>query len=84
MRRQIIIANLTGSFAVFSLASGLFDHVLMFILFGLLPGRSEPLPASTMLVLWTFLFSGICASWLSPCVNRLYDSLKPDRQDRTA
>ena len=84
MRQNLIIVSLAGSFGIFTLTSELLHHALMFVLFGLLPGHTEPLPASTMLVLWTLLFSGISASWLSPRLSRLYASFRSDRQDQTA
>lgn len=53
MRQGVIIANLTGSFIVFALTIDLFDTLFMFVLFGIVPGRTEPLSANQMLFIYS-------------------------------
>ena len=84
MRRSLIIASLTGSFGIFTLTSGLFEHLFMFVLFGILPGSSESLSASTMLVLWSLLLIGACSVPAVHASRRLEEVLQLNRQDQTA
>lgn len=57
MRRILIVGNMIGSLIVFGLASDLFHHLIMFVLFGMLPWSEQPVPASTMLALWMTLLA---------------------------
>ena len=53
MRQLIIASSLIGSFLIFSMVVNLFDTLVMFLLFGILPGRSEPVSANNMLAIYT-------------------------------
>jgi hypothetical protein len=75
MRRLVIIASLVGSLTVFALSIDLFDALFMFIFFGVIPGRVEPLPAFEMLMVYsiaglivvTFALRG----WIAQLVHSL-------------
>lgn len=54
MRQLIIAFSLIGSFVVYAAVVDLFDTLVMFLLFGILPGRSEPISANHMLSIYTF------------------------------
>ena len=54
MRESVIITSLIGSFVIFSLSVDLFSTLFMFVLFGILPGQSQPLSASSMLSVYSF------------------------------
>lgn len=60
MRQIIITTSLIGSLAIFALTIDLFEHVVMFALFGFIPGRSEPLSANQMLAIYSF--ATLCAT----------------------
>ena len=49
MRQAIIIISLIGSFTVFATTVHLLENSIMFLLFGIMPGRSDAVPASIML-----------------------------------
>ncbi len=49
MRQAITIFSLFGSFVIFALTVNLFETVVMLLLFGVLPDRSEPISANVML-----------------------------------
>ncbi len=70
MRRILIIGNLIGSFIVFGLASGLFHHLFMFVLFGIVPWSEEPIPASTMLILWVGLIALVGRTWMLQTIRQ--------------
>lgn len=53
MRQAIIFLSLLGSFTVFALTVQLFDILVMFLLFGILPGQATPLSANQMLVIYS-------------------------------
>ncbi len=52
MRQLLTFLNLFGSFIVLALTIDLFDTMFMFLLFGVLPNRSEPLSANQMLMIY--------------------------------
>jgi hypothetical protein len=52
MRQLTIVLSLIGSFVVYALVVNLFDALFMFLLFGVLPGRSEQLSANQMLTIY--------------------------------
>lgn len=52
MKNTLTIINLFGSFIIFALVTDLFDHAFMFLLFGFIPGREEPLTANQMLIIY--------------------------------
>jgi hypothetical protein len=53
MRESLIISSIVGSFIIFCLSIDFFDALIMFVLFGVLPGQVSPLSASSMLVIYT-------------------------------
>lgn len=53
MRESLIITSLIGSFIVFCMSIDLFNAVVMFVLFGILPGQTNPLPAASMLAIYS-------------------------------
>ncbi|MES2876334.1 MAG: hypothetical protein V4678_02565 [Patescibacteria group bacterium] len=59
MRQLFIVFSLIGSFIVFSLTINLFDTMFMFLLFGILPGRAEPLSANHMLTIYSVATTGV-------------------------
>lgn len=84
MRRSLIIASLAGSFGILTLTSGVFEHLFMFVLFGMLPGSNEPLSASAMLALWGLVLTGVCSLSAVNISRRFEGVLGLSRQDRTA
>ena len=52
MRQAITVISLLGSFMVFALTIDLFDSLFMFVLFGVVPGRAEPIAANQMLSIY--------------------------------
>lgn len=52
MRQVIIVLSLTGSFMVLATVINLFDTLIMFLLFGILPDRTTPLSANQMLMIY--------------------------------
>jgi hypothetical protein len=52
MRQAVICMSLIGSFIVFALTIDLLNSIFMFLLFGILPGREEPLSANHMLAIY--------------------------------
>ena len=53
MRQAVIIISLIGSFTVFSTTVHLFENSILFLLFGVVPGRNEAIPASVMLTVYS-------------------------------
>jgi hypothetical protein len=51
MRQATIVLSLAGSFMLYALTVNLFDTIFMFVLFGILPSRTEPLSADQMLAI---------------------------------
>lgn len=54
MRQVVTTLSLVGSFVIFALTIDLFGQVVMFALFGFVPGRSEPLSADQMIGIYAF------------------------------
>lgn len=52
MRRLLIKASLAGSLIVFALSIDLFDAIFMFVFFGVVPLKAEPIPAVQMLLVY--------------------------------
>ena len=52
MRQVIIGLSLLVSFVIFALTVQLFDVLVMFLLFGILPGQARPLSANQMLAIY--------------------------------
>lgn len=52
MRQLTVAVSLTGSFIIYALVVNLFDALFMFLLFGVLPGRTEQLSANHMLTIY--------------------------------
>lgn len=52
MRQILICLNLTGCFVVYALSIDLFENAVLFLLFGILPGREQPVPATEMLAVY--------------------------------
>ena len=52
MRQVVVWSSLIGSAFVLALTVELFDNMVMFLLFGILPGRVEPLSADQMLLIY--------------------------------
>ena len=71
MRQLIISLNLIGSFAVFAVVTDLFEQMLMFILFGFVPGLAEPLTANQMLGIYGLATAGVTAYALRRQLSRI-------------
>lgn len=52
MRQMIIGLSLLGSLLIFALTVDLFDMIVLFLLFGILPGRTAPLSPDHMLTIY--------------------------------
>ena len=81
MRQAIIWLNLTGSFIVFALTIQLFDVVVMFLLFGIIPGRIEPLSADQMLAIYGAAAAVVCLYSLRSTLQYVV-RWSPQRQSR--
>ncbi len=77
MRQGVIIASLIGSFLVFALTIDLFDTLFMFVLFGIIPGRVEPLSANQMLLIYAVASLGTIAYALRGRITLLVRLLAP-------
>lgn len=53
MRRLLIIASLAGSITIFALSIDLFDSLFMFVLFGVVPFKAQPIPATEMMLIYS-------------------------------
>lgn len=53
MRNSLIKVSLAGSLIVFALTIDLFDAIFMFVFFGIVPLKAEPIPAVQMLLVYT-------------------------------
>lgn len=81
MRRMLIIASLAGSLIVFALSVNLFDTLFMFIFFGVVPFKSEPIPADEMLLVYIVAGAFVLAYALRGSKNSLlhFRDSKPSR-----
>lgn len=52
MRQAIVAVSLLGSLTIFALSVHLFDTLVMFLLFGILPGQERQLSANQMLTIY--------------------------------
>lgn len=84
MRRAITMINLIGSFIVFGLTIGLFDTLVMFLLFGLIPGRDVALSATQMLTFYGVLVACIAAVSMRGSVNAIAQAFKSQRRSTSA
>lgn len=71
MRQVLISASLTGSFVVYALTINLFDSLLMFLLFGILPDGTEQLTPNQMLMMYLMIALGITSYVALPLVQDL-------------
>jgi hypothetical protein len=81
MRQVVVWLSLTGSALVFALTIDLFDVMVMFLLFGILPGRIEPLSADQMLAIYGVATASVCLYSLRSTLLGLV-RLAPQRQTR--
>lgn len=81
MRQAIIWLNVIGMFIMFALTIDLFDALVMFLLFGILPGREEPLSANQMLSIYAAATLFVCGYAMRSTVQSLL-RLSPRRQTR--
>jgi len=82
MRQLIIAFSLTGSFALFALVTNLFDTAVMFLLFGILPGQTEPLSANQMLAIYATASVFVSLYALRPGIVTISNLLSP-QSDRS-
>ncbi|MDQ5932017.1 MAG: hypothetical protein QG649_102 [Patescibacteria group bacterium] len=54
MNKVVTILSIFGSFIIYALTVDLFEQLFMFVLFGFIPGRAEPLTANQMLFIYGF------------------------------
>lgn len=52
MKRTITYINLFGSLLIFCFATNIFDSIFMFLFFGIVPGRVDPISAQEMLAFY--------------------------------
>jgi hypothetical protein len=72
MRQAIIIFCHLGSLTVLAASTDLFEHFVMFVLFGFLPGREQPLSANQMLAIYGFATVAVFAfTTLTPALRLL-------------
>ncbi len=64
MKRSITYASLFGSVIIFCLATNFIETLFMFLLFGFIPGRSEPFSAQEMLAFYTSVLALIAITSL--------------------
>lgn len=69
MRNIITYLSLSGSLAIFGMVTDLPDTVLMFLLFGIVPGRTEPVSAELMLLSYVTLLAVIASRHFSKHVT---------------
>lgn len=81
MRQVIVSLSLIGSFMVLALTIDLFDSLVMFLLFGILPGRVDPLSANQMLGIYATASVLVGGYALRPAVGNLFRPA-PNRQTR--
>lgn len=53
MRQTVIVISLLGSLMLFAMTINLFDTLVMFLLFGILPGQDTPVSANQMLTIYS-------------------------------
>lgn len=61
MRQLVTITSLLGWFIIFASVTDLFEALLMFLLFGVLPGRHNQLSANQMLGIYVLATAFIAA-----------------------
>lgn len=77
MRQAIITFNLIGSFVIYALSIDLFDNLIMFLLFGIVPGKNEQLSANQMLLLYTIAAVAVTVYYARPSLANLLKSARP-------
>ncbi len=83
MRQLLTFLNLTGSFIVLALTIDLFDTMFMFLLFGILPNRSESLSANQMLIIYGTASAIVAGFALRSSLMVLFDSFKLSRSQHS-
>jgi hypothetical protein len=81
MRQVVVWMSLAGSAFILALTINLFDGLFMFLLFGILPGRVEPLSADQMLAIYGMATASVCVYALRSTLQSLV-RLAPQRQTR--
>jgi len=82
MRQLIIAFSLTGSFSLCARVTNLFDTAVMFLLFGILPGQTEPLSANQMLAIYATASVFVSLYALRPGIVTISNLLSP-QSDRS-
>lgn len=75
MRRMLIISSLTGSLIIFALTIDFFDAVFMFVFFGVVPFKAQPIPAIEMLLIYSLAGIAVLTYALRGSVQNLLRSL---------
>ncbi len=57
MKRNIIYACLAGSFVIFCLAADIPETIVMFLLFGIIPGQAVSLSPQEMLAFYSIILT---------------------------
>lgn len=65
MSNIITYLSLSGSLMIFGMVTDLPDTMLMFLLFGIVPGRTEPVSAELMLVSYVTLLALVASRHVS-------------------
>lgn len=84
MRRFLIVSSLSGSLIIFAHVTALYEKVLLFVLFGILPGSETPLEANAMLVIWSLLFIAVSRRWIMKIARKVYAKALLIRLDQPA
>ena len=84
MRQLIIASSLIGSFLIFSMVVNLLVTLVMFLLFGILPGRPEPVSANNMLAIYTAATIVVAGYAFRSNISSLSSSLRTRSQRSNA
>ena len=76
MRQMVIGLSLLGSLLIFALTVDLFDTIVLFLLFGILPGRTAPLSPDQMLTIYAVISVFVIALSLKDTVVPTLSSLR--------
>lgn len=80
MRQTAIATSLLGSFVLFALTINLFDTLVMFLLFGILPGQDTPVSANQMLAIYAGATVIVVTYALRGSVVLILKALRPTRR----
>lgn len=80
MREFIILASLIGSAVVFVLTINLPEHLLMFVLFGILPGENTMLTPLQMQQFWFTIVMIILGATVGPRFTDYALNNHPEKQ----